>query len=195
MVAQLKLFGAVDERVHTESLDLNAEIQKTLSLIAPSLHQDATISFRPTTEEIIVQAQKSMLHQVTTNYVYNAIDSIGYGGTIDVQTEIEDVSATCRSCGEFVAGRYAALSVSDSGPGVSASMAENVFEPLITTKPLGLGSGLGLSSVHGIMHKIGGHVGLMRSDAGGACFVAYFLLAEPASGARPPSDGLDALAE
>lgn len=176
MVNRLKLFGAADERVDTEQVSLISEVQRTLDLVRPSLSADVTLTLNHDTDDIVVQALPSMVHQVVTNYVHNAVDAVGDAGNIDVIAEHADVADRCASCGEELAGRYALLRVCDSGPGVSETVREGVFEPLVTTKPVGLGSGLGLSSVHGIMHKLGGHVGLSDSPSGGACFIAYFPL-------------------
>lgn len=178
MVAQLKLFGAPQERVETRVLALSEEVKKTLDLIMPSLKMQTKIELRGGESDSFVRAEPAMVHQVVTNYVYNAIYAIGDDGLIEVSIDEHHVSGLCRSCGELLNGRFALLSVCDSGPGVSDLVAEHVFEPLVTTKPTGLGSGLGLSSVHGIMHKIGGHVGLMNGSLGGANFVAYFPLSK-----------------
>lgn len=178
MVAQLKLFGAADERVDTESVSMADEVENTLELIRPSLPDGVSLSFSHGAAEGTVKARPSMLHQVVANYLHNAIDAVHESGTIDVIVEYADVSDRCRSCGNELQGRYAMLKVCDSGDGVSWHLAEHIFEPLVTTKPVGLGSGLGLASVHGIMHKLGGHVGLATSPTGGACFIAYFPLSE-----------------
>lgn len=176
MVSRLKLFGAADERVDTERVSLISEVERTLDLVRPSLSDDVTLTFDHESDDMVVQALPSMLHQVVTNYVHNAIDAVGDAGSIDVIAEYADVSDRCASCGDELAGRYVMLRVRDSGSGVSAAVRESIFEPLVTTKPVGLGSGLGLSSVHGIMHKLAGHVGLSDSPTGGACFIAYFPL-------------------
>lgn len=179
MVDQLKLFGAAEERVETEPVELADEIGQTLQLIRPSLPDGVNLTFSHA-DTLEVLALPAMVHQVVTNFVHNAIDAVGDRGQIDVFAEPLAVSGSCRSCGDQLKGRYAMLKVCDSGPGVSADMRDTIFEPLVTTKPVGLGSGLGLSSVHGIMHKLGGHVDLTDCTAGGACFIAYFPLRETA---------------
>ncbi len=179
MVGQLKLFGAADERVETEPVALVDEVERTLQLVRPSLPDGVSLAFSHA-GTVDVLALPSMVHQVVTNYVHNAIDAVGDRGKIEVTAEPTEVSVSCSSCGDQLSGPYAVLTVSDSGPGVSAEMRETIFEPLVTTKPVGLGSGLGLSSVHGIMHKLGGHVGLTDSPTGGACFIAYFPLRKTA---------------
>ena len=178
MVGQLKLFGAAEERIDTQPVSLVPEIEHTLHLVRPSLPDDVRLTFEDR-DSPQVQALPSMVHQVVTNFVYNAIDAVGHRGRIAVTAEAADVSDRCGSCGDELSGRFAIIKVVDSGAGVSEDMKETIFEPLVTTKPVGLGSGLGLSSVHGIMHKLGGHVGLSNSAGGGACFIAYFPLGVP----------------
>lgn len=180
MVGQLKLFGAADERVDTKPVALISEVERTLALVRPSLPAAVSLEFDHS-DELEVPALPTMVHQVVTNFLHNAVDAVGDAGRIVVAAERADVAGRCDSCGDELSGPYAVLTVCDSGTGVSEDIRDTVFEPLVTTKPVGLGSGLGLSSVHGIMHKLGGHVGLMDSPAGGAGFVAYFPLRKDAS--------------
>lgn len=176
MVDQLKLFGAADERIKSEVLALDSEVGHALDLIRPSLKLGMDLDFRCSQNGIPVKAQSAMIHQVVTNFVHNAIDAIDDGGMIEVSLVANTIETSCHSCGEIVSGDFAMLKVSDSGPGVGAAVASIVYEPLVTTKATGLGSGLGLASVHGIMHKLGGHVGLSSSVLGGASFTAFFPL-------------------
>jgi signal transduction histidine kinase len=174
LVNKLKVFGSSGSQVTTQSLDFSDEVRKTLEIIRPSLSRNIELDFDERSPGMIVLAEAPMVHQVVTNYVYNAADALHGSGRIDVQLDYTAPGGHCASCGEELDGHFVQLIVSDSGPGVDAELAPKVFEPLISSKPLGKGSGLGLSTVHGVMHSIGGHVGLRSKAGGGAEFSAYF---------------------
>jgi two-component system cell cycle sensor histidine kinase/response regulator CckA len=73
-----------------------------------------------------------------------------------------------------VRGTYIELAVSDTGPGISAEVVERMFEPFFSTKETGKGSGMGLSTVHGIVHEHGGHIVVETSPGHGASFRILF---------------------
>ena len=174
LVGKLKVFGSYGDQVSTQPLDFGDEVRRTVEIIRPSLAKGIELVFEERATDMSVLAEATMVHQVVTNFVYNAADAMPEGGRIDVEVDCIDVDSRCASCGELFAGRFVQLTVCDTGPGVNPALSERVFEPLISTKPLGKGSGLGLSTVHGVMHSIGGHVGLVNRSRGGAAFSACF---------------------
>jgi CheY-like chemotaxis protein len=72
-----------------------------------------------------------------------------------------------------VTGTFVELAVADEGPGISAEVLDRMFEPFVTTKETGRGTGMGLAIVHGIVHEHGGHL-MVESSAAGACFRVLF---------------------
>ncbi|MBT8080486.1 MAG: hypothetical protein KJO31_18040 [Gammaproteobacteria bacterium] len=173
LVSKLSEFGNSGYGFSTSEFDISTEIEKPLNLIRQTLNGSIELQYqRPTS--MVVWADRSGTHQVITNYVYNAIDAVGSQGVVTVSLERSHDKATCASCGEDVAGDFIALTVTDTGPGIDSSVINSVFEPLVTTKPIGKGSGLGLSTVHGIMHRFGGHVGLSSVEGDNTKFIAFF---------------------
>jgi len=83
-------------------------------------------------------------------------------------------------------GRFACLEVSDTGCGMSAEVLAHAFEPFFTTKGVGKGTGLGLASVHGIMHQHDGWVSVESVEGRGSTFRLYFPLAEAPAAVAPP---------
>jgi CheY-like chemotaxis protein len=85
---------------------------------------------------------------------------------------------------------YLALAVTDSGPGIAPDVMDRMFEPFFTTKEVGKGSGMGLATVHGIVHEYGGHVCVDTRPGSGATFrVLLQPVAESAQAATSPTEG------
>ena len=111
------------------------------------------------------------LEQVLMNLCINARDAMGSAGRLRVSLRLEDRPVdACASCQQPVQGRFVALTVSDSGPGIAATVRAHMFEPFFSTKPSGQGSGMGLSMVHGIVHEYGGHILLETAPGTGTTF-------------------------
>ena len=155
----------------------------------------------PATVEIVLQvddgagavhADPTQIHQVLLNLCANARDALAYeGGVVQIGVARTEVP-TAEAPPGLAPGPYVRITVSDDGPGMDAATRARAFEPYFTTKPLGAGSGLGLSVVHGIAAGLGGAVRL-ESAAGEGTRVEVWLprLAEapapqPARPVAPP---------
>ncbi len=124
-----------------------------------------------------VLADRGQLEQVVLNLAINARDAMEGRGLLGITTRLEQVTdGTARRLG-LPAGRYALLSVSDTGVGISAEARQHIFEPFFTTKGEG-GSGLGLSTVHGIVAQSGGAIGVDSAPGHGARFDVYLPLTD-----------------
>ena len=109
--------------------------------------------------EVRVQGAPEELHQVIMNLLVNAKDAMPEGGTITLTGEIIPFQRAEALAHHLPSkGNYVALSVHDTGGGMSDSTRARIFEPFFTTKPLGLGTGLGLSVVHAIVKRHGGMI-------------------------------------
>jgi CheY-like chemotaxis protein len=122
-----------------------------------------------------INADPGQLEQVLINLVVNARDAMPAGGRITIRTGTTDLSAessngTLRPAdGEFVM-----LSVSDTGTGMTSAVQQRLFEPFFTTKKLGRGTGLGLSTVYGIVKQSGGDIYVYSEIGQGSTFKVYF---------------------
>jgi PAS domain S-box-containing protein len=120
------------------------------------------------------------------NLVVNARDATPPGGVITVRSEVADVADG--SAFESAPGRYAAVSVSDTGEGMSAEVINRAFEPFFTTKPVGKGTGLGLSQVYGFARQSGGGVAIESTPHLGTTVTVYLpVAAERAEAAALPA--------
>jgi len=133
----------------------------------------ATIDLRTDLDDDapLVLMDPVQLDQVLMNLAINARDAIRSIGEIRIAVRrFGPTKGDCASCRGNVEGEFVELAVSDNGSGIPAEVQERMFEPFFTTKEVGQGSGMGLSTVHGIVHDHGGHI-VVESGAGrGATF-------------------------
>jgi PAS domain S-box-containing protein len=124
-----------------------------------------------------VLVDPTQLERVIINLVCNARDAMPGGGVVGISTDAESLSD-----GEGPRpGRYAVISVTDTGTGMDAATARRVFEPFFTTKGQGKGSGLGLSTAYGIVEQAGGHIRVESAPGAGTTFFVYLPLTEAAA--------------
>lgn len=135
------------------------------------------------------------VEQVLMNLCINARDAMQGSGRIEVRLRAaQHAHTTCNSCRQTVQGRYLELSVSDDGPGIAPDVLERMFEPFFSTKEVGKGSGMGLATVHGIVHEQGGHVLVESMPGQGAHFRILFPPLDAATPADAPQQAQSAAA-
>ncbi|MFN7916387.1 MAG: PAS domain S-box protein [Vicinamibacterales bacterium] len=143
-----------------------------------------TIKAAPETPQTVF-VDPSQLEQVMLNLAVNARDAMPDGGTLIIETGIVQFDRQRADQHEGLApGPYVALSVTDTGCGMSPDVLERIFEPFFTTKGAGKGTGLGLATVYGVVHQSGGTIEVSSTPGQGSCFRVYMpQVASPAPGA------------
>jgi two-component system, cell cycle sensor histidine kinase and response regulator CckA len=127
-----------------------------------------------------VKADAEQIEQVIINMAMNARDAMPNGGLLTLETA--NVSFEQEIVGrypELSAGDYVMLAISDTGLGMSVDVKARVFEPFFSTKEIGQGTGLGLSTCYGIVKQSGGHISVYSEPARGATFKIYLPQVEP----------------
>ena len=119
-----------------------------------------------------VKADPAQLEQVLVNLVLNARDAMPDGGTLTIETADTKVEQPVRE-GLVPPGDYVVLSVADTGCGMDGEVKDRAFEPFFTTKEAGKGTGMGLSSVYGVVKQSGGTIWIDSEPGRGATFTIY----------------------
>ncbi len=174
-------------------LDLNALVQQSVPMFARLLGPGVRIELHPAAEVPPVRADQAQFEHVLVNLVLNARDAMAGRGTLTVTTEPFVLHESQRAHGLSVrmpAGRYARLTVSDTGSGMDAATRARVFEPFFTTKPSGQGSGLGLATVYGIVKQSGGYIWVYSEVGHGTAFKIYLPEFSGSLAELPPAEVL-----
>ena len=151
-------------------LDLVAVVSGICPLLAPLLGNEVRMvtQLNPVPP---VLADKGQFEQVVMNLVVNARDAMPEGGTLTLATDVIEVGAGEGT--DLPAGRWVVFSVADTGTGIREEVRPHLFEPFFTTKELGRGTGLGLSTVYGIVTTAGGQLRYDTATGRGTTFRVY----------------------
>jgi CheY-like chemotaxis protein len=165
-------------------LELNTTVRNLEPILARTLGETRGLRMHLTPNLDPVRADPGQLEQVLINLTLNARDAMPDGGTLTVQTEkafLDQAYATGKSVTTLRPGQYVALILSDTGHGMDRATLGRIFEPFFTTKGVGQGTGLGLSTVYGIVKQSGGFIWVYSEPGLGTTFKLYF----PAVAAAP----------
>jgi PAS domain S-box-containing protein len=171
--------SGVGERV---PVHVEAVVREALDQLAAKLPPNVTIMPRLHAGRAAMLGDSTQVHQVVMNLATNAMHAMPEGGVLRVSLDVERfANARAAAIGTVGPGEYLALGVKDSGIGIAPEVLERMFDPFYTTKDVGVGSGLGLSLVHGIVANVGGAIDVATHIGKGSTFTVYL----PRSGNAP----------
>ncbi len=189
LIQQLLVFSR-GQRGEPVAVQLTRHLAEFVDLLRSTLPSslDFQLDFEPDVPAVMVDP--TQLDQVLMNLCINARDAMEGQGAMRVSVRRRQCrDGICASCQAAVAGDFVELAVADTGYGIAPAVLERVFDPFFTTKAQGKGTGMGLSTTHGIVHDCGGHI-LVESTIGtGSTFRVMLPALEAASGAVTPEAG------
>jgi PAS domain S-box-containing protein len=166
-------------------VDLSAVVRDTQKMMRRVIEENVRLEIHSADAPLPVEVDINQIEQVLLNLVVNARDAMSEGGTVTIETD--DVTIDQRYVrahhfqSDLAPGRYARLTVSDTGTGIPPDIQSRLFEPFFTTKEQGRGTGLGLATVYGIVKQSGGQIFLYSEVGLGTTFKIYFPISDATS--------------
>jgi len=173
LTRQLLAF-ARKQTVSLRVLDLNETVEGMLKILRRLIGEDIELTWLPGKNLSPVKIDPGQMDQILANLCVNAKDAIKNVGRITIETGTAALDEDfCAGHSGFVPGDYVTLSVNDNGCGMNEETQNNLFEPFFTTKDIGQGTGLGLSTVYGIVKQHSGFINAESEPGKGSTFTIY----------------------
>lgn len=188
LTKQLLAFARA-QQLEIKQIDLKAFFAEVTTLVRPSLRSNIELVIETADQLWPVDADAGALELAILNLAFNARDAMKDGGKLKISAHNVVLSGKP----EGLRGEHVALTVSDTGTGMTAEVRERVFEPFFTTKGYGEGTGLGLSQVFGFAKQIGGGITAESNPGKGATFTLYLPATKIGGGDSPTVNGEEAL--
>ncbi len=162
------------QSIEPKVLDLGKNVEEMLKILRQLIGEDIDLAWLPKTDLWPVKMDPSQLDQILANLCVNARDAIPGVGKITI--EVDRVTFDEVYCADhigFIPGEFVLLAVSDDGDGIEEETLCNIFEPFFTTKGVGRGTGLGLSTVYGVVKQNNGFINVYSELGTGTTFKIY----------------------
>jgi PAS domain S-box-containing protein len=188
LTKQLLAFARA-QQLEIKQIDLNDFFREVATLMRPSLRSNIELVIELSQQLWPVDADAGALELAILNLAFNARDAMKDGGKLKISAH----NVVLDGKPDGVKGEHVALTVADTGEGMSRDVMERVFEPFFTTKSFGEGTGLGLSQVFGFTKQIGGGISVDSKPGEGATFTLYLPASRGATAGESRVNGGNAL--
>jgi len=173
LVDQILMFSRSSPNDYT-AVHLERIVREALDHLAANRPAGVTVVPRLLAGRAAVMGDPTQVHQVVMNLVTNAFQAMPSGGKVRVLLEPVHIDAPrLTSTGTLETGDYVILEVADGGTGIPTDIVDRIFDPFFTTKEVGVGTGLGLSLVHGIVTELRGAISVVSEQSVGSVFTVY----------------------
>lgn len=160
---------------HIMPIHLGSTIKESMKLLSAMIPSSVEIKLMLAASRDTILADPVQIHQVMMNICTNAYHAMrGTGGTLTVRLRTLSMEHVKRDPNEKKSGGYVQLTIEDTGHGIEKEILDRIFEPYFTTKDFSMGSGLGLSVVHGIVESLGGEISVKSQPGKGSTFDILF---------------------
>jgi PAS domain S-box-containing protein len=186
LIQQMLTFSR-GQRGEPKPITLTPLVKESIKLLESTL--PSTIEIKTNCDNSLPRVNVDPVHieQIIMNLCINARDAMqGHGELTILLNQRHCSDCICASCQQSIGGTYLELAVSDSGIGIPQEKITRIFEPFYSTKDVGKGSGMGLSTVHGIVHEYGGHIGVNTEAGEGSTFRIFLPPIAQSSGEQYP---------
>jgi PAS domain S-box-containing protein len=174
LTRQLLAFSR-NQVIQVKPINLTAVVRDCENMLRRVLREDVGLATTLDPGLGLVMADLSQMQQVLMNLVVNARDAMPRGGLLQIEAGNAEIEKPFAAYGSQIApGSYVMLRVRDTGIGMDTPTSERIFEPFFTTKAAGSGTGLGLSTVFGIVKQAGGWIQVESEPGKGSTFSVYF---------------------
>lgn len=184
LVRQILAFSR-KQILDTKRVDMNASVLSVSNFIVRVIGEHIEFSTNLADDLYYINADPTALEQIITNLCVNARDAMSAGGELTIETSNITVSASNKQLIDFLnPGKYAVLSLIDTGHGIDGKTLQHIYEPFYTTKEVGQGSGLGLAMVYGLVKQHQAYIHCDSTPGEGTTFQIYF----PATKVSPDTE-------
>ena len=157
-----------------KAVNLNDIVKDVWQLLTRIIGEDVQLKIACAEKPLTIFADSVQVEQVLMNLAANARDAMPNGGSLIIETEDREIDeGSIHALGIGTPGKYAVISVSDTGTGMNEETTKKIFEPFFTTKEVGKGTGLGLSIVYGVVKQHNGFVNVASEPGKGTTFRVY----------------------
>ena len=173
LVRQLLAFSR-KQTLEFKTIDINTLLMDFGKLLRSTIREDIAIKLIPAKSLPLIQGDVGQLEQVVMNMAVNAQDAMPDGGELAIETALVELDESyAAEHSEVTPGPHVMLAISDTGHGMDAEISKQIFEPFFTTKSKDRGTGLGLSTVYGIVKQHGGNIWVYSEPGKGTTFKVY----------------------
>jgi PAS domain S-box-containing protein len=161
-------------------INLNDIIKNAEKILSRVMGEDIELKTNLSDKDLVIMADSGQIEQVLMNLATNSRDAMPEGGQLIIETDTMEMDDEyIKTHGYGKAGKYALMTVTDTGIGMDEETKKKLFEPFFTTKEVGKGTGLGLSTVYGIVKQHNGYINVYSEVGGGTAFKIYLPIIKP----------------
>jgi PAS domain S-box-containing protein len=173
ITSQLLMFSR-QQSVRVQSVDLSLAIRRLHTVLKRLVGDGIDLALNVPDQQMWANVDSAMFDQALINLVLNAKDAMPGGGSLTLRLAKTQLNAQAvRLHAQRKVGSFLSIEIEDTGEGMTADVQKHLFEPFFTTKGLGLGTGLGLASVHGMVHQHEGWIEVLSQPGKGSLFTIF----------------------